>query len=151
MRFLLIIAVIIGGTYAAAHYAPQDLKSEIIDTSIGRWMLVTLPDYIREKLSIPENPAAKRRELLDQLTSSLSDVKRDLERVVPAGQSIQDASAVRSSIAKAEEKLNETQVKLEELKSTKSGESVLRKFALRAVDAIFPAATTTTQCLPASK
>jgi hypothetical protein len=85
--------------------------------------------------------------LLDQLTSSLSLIKGDLEKVVPAGSSLPSASAVQSSIAKVEEKLNETQAKLAELKSANSGESVFRRVALGIVDSIFPAATTATQCV----
>lgn len=147
MKLLFIIAIIAGGAYVTAHFAPQNLKSEIFSTSIGKWVSQTLPRYLREKLSIPENPAAKRRELLDQLASSLSDVKRDLEKVVPTGSNLPSASAIQSGIAKVEEKLDATQSKLDELKSTNSGESVFRKFALRTVDAIFPAATTTAQCI----
>ncbi|GEM_PF-2138978 len=150
MKLLFIVAFIVGGWYVAAHFAPQDLKSDITNTSIGRWVSETLPNYLREKLSIPENPVAKRRELLEQLTSSLALIKNDLEKAVPAGSSLPSASTVRSNIAKAEEKINATQVKLDELKSANSGESIFRRVALGIVDSIFPA-TTTTQCIAVSK
>ena len=152
MKVLLLIVVVIGGAVAAAYFAPQDLKVEISTTSLGRWVTETVPNFLREKLSIPENPVVKRRELLDQLTLSLLNAKHDLEKAIPAKQSLPNASVVRSSIAKVEETINATQAKIEELKSANSGESVFRKAALRVVDKIFPPATTTTaQCAATSK
>ncbi len=66
--------------------SPDALKRSWAGATAGMAQFVqeTVPRYLRERLSIPENPVAKRERLLRELTQQIGAIERELEAVAPA-------------------------------------------------------------------
>lgn len=110
-----------------------------------RFVEETIPRFLREKLSIPQNPTAKRKQLLGELSEKIGAVERELEAVIPAGDGKPSAGAklpaereIRDRIEKSRSALAESESLLDELGKINSGEGVVRKTVSRLLDTILP-------------
>jgi hypothetical protein len=142
--FFLIAGAVV---YGIARYVPAETKRNILGSSgLSRFFNETLPGFLRKKLSIPENPTEKRRRLADELTASITNVKRELDNLPKDGANKLDLSPARAreisdKIEKAKEFLAASQAVVAELSKSSSDEGVLIKTAGRVIDEILPAAS----------
>ncbi|MBI2055708.1 MAG: hypothetical protein HYT42_02340 [Candidatus Sungbacteria bacterium] len=143
--FLLIAAV---GIYAIYRYVPTETKRKTL-AAVGAadFFQETLPRFLREKLSIPENPEVKRKKLIDELSKSVDAIDRELNTVSPPADTKAEAavklptpSEIKGKVEEVRELLSKSEETIKQLGDANSGESVLRKAALGLVDKVFPPA-----------
>lgn len=161
MRTLIIFAILAAGAWAAVNFVPAEVKTKAVDSLVASSFIhTTIPkyarlagEYVKRKLTIPESPAAKRKQLIDELALDLTQAKRELASAVPPRAHgltppLPPAADVRAGVRRAEEEIAKSDSILEELRSQAADQGVVSKTALRVLDAIFPPATTSTACLP---
>lgn len=147
MRKLFYLVLMAGLVYGAVRYVPSETKTKVL-ASIGldNFLRQTLPQFLRERLSIPENPIFKRKKLLDQLSETLGGIGRELEAVVPAESGdrpparslLPPAKDIRARVEKSREFLAQSELVLEELEAANPGQGIVRQAALRLLDIILP-------------
>lgn len=149
MKTLLLLIIVAVVAYAGVNFAPQDLKELVLgSTGIGAFFGETVPAYFREKLRISESPIEKRSKILDQLSQNLEVAREELSRAVPVPTNgivpaLPSNDEIRAHAKKAGEALAQSGRQLKDLSEANAEVSVFRTTALRAVDAIFPASTST--------
>lgn len=147
IRKLFYLALAGALVYVAVYrVSPQTRHSALASVGLDRFFEETAPRFLREKLAIPQNPAAKRKKLMGELSHTISAVERELEAVVPAEEGVSAPSAklppapeIRQRIEKSRAALAESELLLEKLKEVNAGEGILRKTAGRLLDKILPA------------
>ena len=138
-----------GGLVYVVFYrvSPQTRHSALASVGLDRFFEETAPRFLREKLAIPQNPAAKRKKLIGELSDKISAVERELEAVVPAGDGssagakLPASREIRARIEKSREALAESESLVGKLEEANSQEGILRKAAGRVLDKILPAPT----------
>lgn len=142
--FLLIAA----GIYVIYHYVPTEAKHKALAAvGVADFFQETLPRFLREKLSIPENPAVMRQKLIDELSKSVDAIDRELNSVSPptaggkaeAPIKLPAPGEIKKKIEKARELLSKSEETLKQLEGINSGEGILRKAVLGLVDKLLPA------------
>ena len=145
MRKIFILFIAAGAAYAFVRYVPSEMKHRALGAvGADAFFRQTLPNYLREKFSLPENPVVRRQQLLNELTGRIKDIERELEVVAPPatdGESpppVAKSAEVRPRIEKSRELLAESERLLGELEAANPGESTFRKAADRLLAKIFP-------------
>ncbi len=149
IRRIFYLAVAGGLVYVVFYrVSPEMRHSALAAVGLDRFFEETAPRFLREKLVIPQSPAAKRKKLLGELSDTISAVERELEAVVPAEEGASAPSAklppapqIRQRIEKSREALAESESILGTLEEINSQEGLLRKAAGRVLDKILPAPT----------
>lgn len=147
MRKLLYLAIAAGLVYVVVYKVPAETKRQTLAAvGLADFFSQTLPGYLRSKLTIPENPVAKRQKLLDQLSDTIGTIERELEAVLPPRTDgitlpkLPPAKEIRERIGKSREFLAQSEDFLKELERANPGEGVIRKAAERLLDKILPPA-----------
>ncbi len=147
MKPLLLLLVVAVVAFAVVNFTPENIKSGIFGgTGIGTFFGKTIPGFLREKLSIPESPVEKRSKILNELSKSLTVAREELLRAVPVPTdgivpALPSNDDIRAHAKKAEEALQRSDQHLKDLTEANTEVSAFRTATLRAVDSIFPAAT----------
>lgn len=126
--------------------SPDFWPKAIAAAGMADFFQQTLPRYLREKLSIPQNPVAKRQQLLDQLSSAIGNIERELEVVSPVVTNGASAPApklpspqtIQEQIEKTRDFLAQSETVLEELQKANPGQGILEKITERLLDKILP-------------
>lgn len=140
--FFLVIAGAVA--YGIVHYVPGETKKSVLESvGLSRFFGETLPGFLRKKLSIPENPAEKRRRLAGELRTSIAETKRELDGLSQNSVGGVDVSPARAKelnakIERAKEFLATSQAVITELEKSSSDESVFNKTAGRIIDKVLP-------------
>lgn len=152
--FFLIIMGVLG--YAFTHVVPSETRAHALDLIGARTFFTeTAPVYLRKKLSIPEDPVAQRKKLINELSQSLTRAKTELQKTsvgiqsAPTTASQMSAAEIRASIAKTESLLSESTLIANKIEAVNANQNVIAKTADRVLDSVFPPATTSpTVCIP---
>lgn len=147
MKSIFYLFIISAAVYGVFHYVSSETRSKTLAAiGLDRFFTQTFPSYLRGKLSIPENPANRRKELLDELFVTISNTQQELDAIAPPpGEGnrltgkIPHESEIRERIEKARGLLAHSGEKLAELEKTATGGSLFTKTAERILDKIFPA------------
>lgn len=146
MRKFLYLLIIGAVVYYAVYQVPQETKERALAAiGLADFFQETLPRYLREKLSIPENPVVKRQQLLDQLSSAIGNIERELEVVSPAvangapAPTLPPPKTIREQIEKTRDFLAQSETVLEDLQKANPGQGIFQKTAERVLDKILPA------------
>lgn len=150
IRLLVRLFVIGLVVYFVFYYiSPEARHRALAAVGADRFVEETIPRFLREKLSIPQNPTAKRKQLLGELSEKIGAVERELEAVAPAGDGKPAVGAklptereIRARIEKSREALAESESLLGELGKINASEGVVRKAASRLLDAVLPPSRT---------
>lgn len=153
MRKLFYLLIIAAGVYGVAYYVPPETKRQALAAvGLADFFQVTLPGYLRSKLSIPENPVAKREKLLGELSGAIGSIERELEAVspveingspLPQGKpppppKLPPAKEVQARIEKSRELLAESEEKLALLREENPKQGFVAKAAERVLDRVLP-------------
>lgn len=148
IRGLFYLAIAGGLVYVVFYrVSPQTRHSALASVGLDRFFEETAPRFLREKLAIPQNPAAKRKKLIGELGDKISAAERELEAVVPAGDGssagakLPEPREIRARIGKSREALAESEALVDRLEEINASEGILRKTAGRLLDAILPVPT----------
>lgn len=151
VKFVLSLAVIAALGYAFARYLPAETREHILQATGAReFFEQTLPNYLRQKLTIPENPVEKREKLLSELSENIARAGGELGAVVPAAQGkLPSEAEIRTHVEQTQKLLTDAKAALTELKSINADSGVIQETAERVVNALLPSASapaTTSEC-----
>lgn len=149
MRKLFYLAIIGAAVYGFVYYiSPEAKHRALAAVGLSDFFREKLPAYLRAKLSIQQNPVAKRERLLNELAAAIGGIERELDGASPAvsspaGVATQKKSAdsgeVRARLEKAKELLDQSEDALAELtRSNPEQEGILANAAGRLLDRILP-------------
>lgn len=144
MRILLYVLLAAAAVYAYLRFAPAGLTHRGLEAvGLAQFFERTVPEYLREKLTIGEDPASRRRKLVGELAEKISVAERELEAAVPVAtdgqpQKLPSAEVIRERAEKTREALAESEEILNTLNAASAGEGVFRATAGRILDAVLP-------------
>ena len=149
MRKLLYLLIAAAAFYGVVRYVPPETRQQALAAvGLADFFQKTLPGYLRRKLSIPENPVAKRERLLGELSAAIGGIGEELAAVAapppaagpgqppkpkPAG-----APDLRARIEKSKELLQESEAVLAELERANPQQGFVAKAAERLLDKVLP-------------
>ena len=148
MRKIAFLLIIAAAVYGYVYYVPVETKHNALAAiGLADFFQETLPNFLRQRLSIPQNPVVKRQKLLDELSGAIGNIERELEVVVPPNTNGQPLSAlklpsaqeIQERIEKTREYLAQSETMLEDLKKSNPGQGIFQKTAERILDKILPA------------
>lgn len=144
--------------YGLLRVVPAETRERALGAiGLSGFFRETLPSYLRQKLTIPSDPAAIRRRLVGELAEKIAAVEGELDAAVPAATdgavpSVASEAVVRKSIEHARKFLGESEDVLRGLEGANAGESPFREAARRLLDKILPPVDTgggsRCQCAP---
>lgn len=146
MRILFYFFLAGAATYAYLSVAPAGTTHRGLEAvGLANFFERTIPDYLREKLTIGEDPALRRRKLVEELAEKISVAERELEAAVPVASDgrppkLPSAEVIRERAEKIREALAKSEEILTELKGASAGEGVIRATAGRILEAVLPVA-----------
>ncbi|MBI4132645.1 MAG: hypothetical protein HY473_00900 [Candidatus Sungbacteria bacterium] len=146
MRMLFYFLIIAVGGYTVAHYVPSETKDKMLASlGVENFFRNTLPTYLRHKLSIPENPVAKREKLLTELSQNITGIERELAIVVPPrtdGTSslpkLPPAAEIIERIERSREFLANSESTLQELEKINPSAGLVQKTGERILEKVLP-------------
>ena len=125
---------------------PASRQQALASVGVADFFQKTLPNYLRKKFSIPENTAAKRQKLLNELSQSIGNIKNEIEEKVTQGaggagvnvSKLPKPQEIQERFEKSREYIAKTETLINELKSANYGGGILTKAAERVLDKILP-------------
>ncbi|MEK9147956.1 MAG: hypothetical protein AAB650_00805 [Patescibacteria group bacterium] len=144
MRKLFYLALVIGLIWAGVRYIPAETKGQALAAlGLSDFFSRKMPNFLRQKLSIPENPVTKRKKLLDELSQRVGDVERELEIAVPVATNgevppLPKTAEVRNRVENAREFLAQSEGILQKLDETNPELGIFQKTAERVLNKILP-------------
>ncbi len=147
MRKLLVFLLAAAAVYTLVKLGPTDVKQRsLAAVGVTKFLKETAPRYLREKLSIPESPVAKRERLLKELSQHIGAIESELEAAAPEagaakpgeGRKPGGSEDLTKRIERTQELLAQSEVVIEKLKEVNPGEGLLAKAGERALDRILP-------------
>lgn len=148
MRKLAYLMIIGGIIYVLAYQVPPEAKrNALAAVGLTDFFGHALPNYLRQKLSIPENPVTKRARLLGELTQAIGGIERELEAVAPpetngtapAPAAPLASKDIRTRIEKTREFLARSEEVLKELENANPKSGLVQKAGERLLERILPA------------
>lgn len=143
MRRLLVLAVILGFGYLAYRITPGEMRGRALaSTGLPHFFSETAPRYLRQKLSIPQSPVAKRRQLIEELAGTVANIVETLDAAVPPGAPAARPlpPSVRQGVERARELAVESEVKVRALEAVHADVGLLQGVAERALNRVLPLA-----------
>ncbi len=146
MKLLFYLLLAAAAIYVSVRVAPVGTAHRGLEAvGLANFFERTIPDYLREKLTIGEDPAAKRRKLVRELAEKISVAERELEAAVPVlldgqPQKLPSAEVIRERAEKTREALAKSEEILTKLEAASAGEGVIRATAGRILGAVLPTA-----------
>lgn len=147
MRKLIYLIIAGALVYVVGWRIPPATKQQAL-AAIGAadFFQKTLPNYLRSKFSIPENTAAKRQKLLNELSQSIGNIKSEIGEKVAQGaggagvnvSKLPKPQEIQERLEKSREYIAKTEALINELKSANSGVGIFAKTAERVLDKILP-------------
>lgn len=143
MRRLIWFLILAAAIYIGVKYIPAETKQKTLASfGLEKFFRETAPRYLREKLSILEDPVSKRKKVLDQIGERIETVQLELKDLPPLD-SKGVARPVTSKVLqeKMEETrdiLGETQAMLGELQELNPKGGIFQEAAERVLDKILP-------------
>lgn len=146
MRMLFYFIIIGAVGYAAVHYVPSETKDKVLASlGVENFFRNTLPTYLQQKLSIPENPVDRREKLLNELSQNITDIERELAIVAPPrtdGKSslskLPSAAEIVERIERSREFLANSESILQELEKINPSAGLFQKTSERILDTVLP-------------
>lgn len=145
MRILFYLLLAAAAIYAYVRVAPAGTAHRAFEAvGLANFFEQTIPDYLRGKLTIAEDPAVRRRKLVEELAEKISVAERELEAAVPVAtdgqpQKLPSAEVIRERAEKTREALAESEDILTKFEAASAGEGVFRAAAGRILGAMLPA------------
>lgn len=146
MRRFFYLLLAAAAVYGAVRYVPRETRERALAAvGLSDFFKETLPTFLRTKLSISENPVTKRAKLLRELSSSVGEIERELEAVIPVSSDgtptavpLPSSREIRERIERSREFLAKSEEALAALEDANPGKSVFEKAAERILDKILP-------------
>ena len=153
MRKLLYLLIAAAAFYGVVRYVPPETRQQVLAAvGLADFFQETMPGYLRRKLSIPENPVAKRERLLGELSAAIGGIGEELAAVAapseapppaagpgqPAKPKPAGAPDLRARIEKSKELLQESEAVLAELERANPQQGFVAKAAERLLDKVLP-------------
>lgn len=143
MRRLIWFLIFSAGIWLGLKYVPVETKHKVM-ASIGveRFLRETAPKYLRQKLSIPEDPISKRKKILDEVSVKIEAAQLELEQLAPSD--VKGASkAVPTKLVQEKSQaigdiLAETQVIIGDLQELNPQGGILQEAAERLLNKVLP-------------
>lgn len=138
-RFVAIVAIV-GLGYLLYRVVPPETRARTLaGIGIPQFFGQTMPRYLREKLSIPQNPTAKRKQVLDELAGSVANIVDELDGAAPPNAPIASLPpAVRQRVERARELALQSESKIRELEASNEDVGIFQKIAERIFDRVIP-------------
>lgn len=150
MKTFFYFIVIGAAVYAYVHYAPAGTAERALDkVGLAHFFNESMPGYLRNKLRIPESPAVKRKKLVDDLVSTISEIKGDLQTIAAseAGSNVSPAAklaqekTIREKTEKAQESIAKSEETLKQLEANNAGGGVIGSVVANILEKVLPAPT----------
>lgn len=146
MRKLFWLLLAAGAIYGFLKIPAETKRRALAAIGVGEFFSTTVPSYLRDKLSISENPVAKRQKLLAELANNLDAIESELEPLsapepgasppppVPAP----SPKDVAARVEKTRELLAKSDELLGELITANPGMGFFEKTSERLLDKVIP-------------
>ncbi len=145
MRKLFYLAIAAALVYVVVYKVPGETKRQTLAAvGLADFFSQTLPGYLRSKFAIPENPVAKRRQLLEELSKAIGTVERELEAIVPTVTNgitipkLPPPKEIQKRIEKTREFLAKSEETLRELGEANPKSGLLSRLGDRLLDRVLP-------------
>ena len=147
MRKLIYLIIAGALVYIVGWRIPADSRRQALAAiGVADFFQKTLTNYLRKKFSIPENTAAKRQKLLNELSQSIGNIKREVGEKVAQGaggagvnvSKLPKPREIQERLEKSREYIAKTETLINELKSANYGGNIFNKAAERVLDKILP-------------
>jgi hypothetical protein len=138
IRFLFAVLILGGLGWAGYRYIPEERRAALLD-SVGITTVVEerIPNYLREKMVISQNPTARRSELIDTVSSQASEIS---EKLASVDSSKLDAKTA-AILSEIQTIATEAEKATRDLKKVNDRDGVIHSTTARIVDAVLPAPT----------
>ena len=163
MKTLVLLVVITVVAYGVVHFTPADIRAKFLNVPIVSGSIngvvpnfvQSATNFLRKKLVIPQSPTAKRKQLIDELSSSLQQTKNEISKIAPSqtgsgAVKLPAASEIRAGIERANAALTDSERTLNALRASAGDAGVVTGAVVRVLDTLVPsiAATSSEACAP---
>lgn len=142
MRLFLLFALVIGGTWAATRYVPVDTRHDILARiGVAHLFEETIPEYLKKKFSVREDPAKKRAKLLDELALELDSATKDIKAITPEeadGKPLPSSAEVQVRAERVNAALTRSEELLREVDQMNTSDGTFARVTARVLDAVLP-------------
>lgn len=152
MRKFIFLLIAAAAVYATITVVPAEVRQRAFAAvGLAKFFQETAPRYLRSKLSLPENPVAKRERLLEELSQAIGEIERELEVAAPEASAPKRPPApqtppgalerreLEKRIERTQELLAQSETVIGELREANPGQGLLAKATERVLDKILPA------------
>lgn len=149
MRLLLYVFLIAGGIWAFTRYVPPEMRhNALARVGLARFGEETVPNYLREKFTIGEDPAEKRTKILAELSTELDAMGVSVARIAPTSSDgerkpLPPEAVIREQAERIREAVKKSEAILGAAKDTNKESGVIGMTTARILDAVLPASKAT--------